>query len=97
MVRDSPGEWLPFTNELDMFLKTIDLATWEAMLQTRSELIPSVSRYRGEEKAIDLEEVARRASGRRRAFYKALQHSARPVKYIFLHAHAAKLFHAMYG
>ena len=97
MVRDSPGEWLPFTNELDMFLKTIDLATWEAMLQTRSELIPSVFHYRGEEKSIDLEEVARRASGRRRALYKALKHSARPMKYIFLHAHAAKLFHTMYG
>ena len=97
MVRDSPGEWLPFTDELDIFLKTIDLATWEAMLQTRSELAPSAFHYRGGEKAVDLEEVARQASCRRRALYKALKHSARPVKYIFLHAHAAKLFHAMYG
>lgn len=97
MVRDSPGEWLPFTEEMDIFLKTIDLATWETMLRTHSELIPSIFHYRGGELAVDLKEEAGRASRRRRALYKALRCSARPGKYIFLHAHAAKLFHAMYG
>lgn len=97
MVRDSPGEWLPFTDELDMFLKTIDLATWEAMLQTRSKLISSVFHYRGGELTADLKEEARRTSCRRRALYKAFKHSARPMKYIFLHAHAAKLFYVLYG
>lgn len=97
MVRDSPGEWLPLTAEVNRFLMTLDMATWEMMLRTHSELIPSIFHYRGEELAVDLKEEARRASRRRRALYKALQRSARPGKYIFLHAHAAKLFHAMYG
>ena len=97
MVRDSPGEWLPLTAEVVRFLMTLDMATWEMMLRTKSELIPSIFHYRGGELAVDLKEEARQASCRRRALYKALQCSARPGKYIYLHAHAARLFHAIYG
>jgi|GEM_PF-5245463 len=96
MERDSPGEWVPYTQETRNFIVSLAAAAAEAG-GGEDFPTPSLRHFAGGIKVVNEEEEAAGVEKRKRAFLKALHRSGRETARIFLPASTAKVYHLFIG